>query len=150
MTKSSELFNFTPISSTIQEKWLSSSLIPHWFPHIRRSKGCIIIASGNDRISGNFWGRKLSQIGEKIRFSLRKLSWIAHFCRAKECHAQNFAEKTFAYSHKTTKFTKVFSLESFLLYGIFNCSSVGAPPHKTSMPGFDYGWLYESVCLLRC
>ena len=26
--------------------------------------------------------------------------------------------KTFAYSHKTAKFTKVFSFESFLLYGI--------------------------------
>ena len=29
-----------------------------------------------------------------------------------------FAEKTFAYSHKTAKFVKVFSLKSFPLYGI--------------------------------
>ena len=33
---------------------------------------------------------------------------------------QNFAEKTFVNSHKTTKFEKVFSLESFPLYGIDN------------------------------
>ena len=55
----------------------------------------------------------------KIRFSQRKLSWIARFYNAKECHAPNFVEKTFAYSHKTVKFAKVFSLESFLLYGTF-------------------------------
>ena len=30
----------------------------------------------------------------------------------------NFVEKTFANSHKTTKFTKVFSLESFPLYSM--------------------------------
>jgi len=30
---------------------------------------------------------------------------------------QNFMEKTFTNSHKTAKFTTVFSLESFLLYG---------------------------------
>ena len=29
-----------------------------------------------------------------------------------------FVDKTFAYSHKTTKFMKIFSLESFPLYGI--------------------------------
>ena len=37
---------------------------------------------------------------------------------AKRCHAPNFAEKTFVNSYKTSKFTKAFSLESFLLYGI--------------------------------
>ena len=31
---------------------------------------------------------------------------------------QTIAEKTFADRHKTAKFTKVFSLESFPLYGI--------------------------------
>ena len=30
----------------------------------------------------------------------------------------NFAEKTFVNSHKVSKFAKVFSLESFLLYSI--------------------------------
>ena len=32
----------------------------------------------------------------------------------------NFVKKTFANSLKTAKFAKVFSLESFLLYGIMN------------------------------
>ena len=65
------------------------------------------------RIAGNFWGRKLV----KIRFSRRKLSQIAQFCSTKGRHATNFAGKTFAYSHKTAKFTKVFSLESLPLHG---------------------------------
>ena len=42
---------------------------------------------------------------------------LACFCRAKDTMPTNFAEKTFANSHKTVKFTKVFSLESFSLYG---------------------------------
>ena len=62
---------------------------------------------------------KLSRESElvKIRFLRRKLSRTARFCRAKGCHAPNFAEKTFVCSHKTAKFAKVFSLESFPLYG---------------------------------
>ena len=48
-----------------------------------------------------------------------KLLRIVRFCCAttKGCHAPNFTEKTFAYSHKTAKFMKVFSFESFHLYG---------------------------------
>ena len=33
-------------------------------------------------------------------------------------HAQNFVEKTFTGSSQTAKFVSVFTLESFLLYGI--------------------------------
>ena len=44
-------------------------------------------------------------------------SRIAHFCSAKGRHTPNFEEKTFVYSHKITKFAKVFSLKSFPLYG---------------------------------
>ena len=40
--------------------------------------------------SRKLWGRKLSQIGEKIWFSWRKLSWIAHFCHTKEHHTPKF------------------------------------------------------------
>ena len=43
---------------------------------------------------------------------------VAHFCQTRRRHALNFAAKTFMYSHKTAKFAKVFSLESFPLYGI--------------------------------
>ena len=68
------------------------------------------------RIAGNFRGRKLSRIGENMIFA-EKLSRIAHFCHAEGRHVPNFAEKTFACSHKTAKFAKVFSLECFPLYG---------------------------------
>ena len=37
------------------------------------------------RIVGNFWGRKLLWIGEKIQFLRRKLSRIAHLCCTKGC-----------------------------------------------------------------
>ena len=50
---------------------------------------------------------------EKMRYS-----WSAHLSRTKEYHVPNFAKKTFTNNHKTTKFAKVFSLESFPLYGI--------------------------------
>ena len=53
-----------------------------------------------------------------MQFLLRKFSRIARFCHAKGHHTPNFAEKNFVYSHKTAKFTKVFSLESFLLYDV--------------------------------
>ena len=49
---------------------------------------------------------KTSRIGD---FLWRKLLQIAHFCHAKRRHTPNFAEKTFANSHKTVKFTKVSS-----------------------------------------
>ena len=78
------------------------------------------------RIVGNF--RELV----KIRFSRRKHLRIARFCLAKGCHTPKFVEKTFAYSHKTAKFTKVFSLKSFLLYGT-------CPEHSTYSFAFEDG-----------
>ena len=74
--------------------------------------------------SGKLSREKTFADWQKIRFSRRKLSWIACLCRAKECHAPNFTEKTFANSHKTTKFAKVFSLESFPLYSSFSPADV--------------------------
>ena len=55
-------------------------------------------------IAGNFHFCELVN----IRFSQRKLLRIACFCSTKGRHAPNFAKKTFAYSHKTAKFAKVF------------------------------------------
>ena len=43
---------------------------------------------------------------------------IARLCRAKECHAPNFTEKTFAKTTKPQDSRKFFSFESFPLYGI--------------------------------
>ena len=49
----------------------------------------------------------------------RKLSWIAPFCHVNACHIPpKFCGETFANSHKTAKFAKVFSLKSFPPYGI--------------------------------
>ena len=56
----------------------------------------------------------------KIRFSRRKLSQIACFCSTKGATPPNFAEETFVNSHKTMKFVKVLSLESFPLYGTWD------------------------------
>jgi len=42
------------------------------------------------------------------------------FAAPKDAKPPNFMEKTFADSHKTAKFVKVFSLESFPLYGILS------------------------------
>ena len=38
-------------------------------------------------------------------------------CATKGCHTPYFVEKTFANSHKTSKFAKVFTLKRFPLYG---------------------------------
>ena len=49
--------------------------------------------------------------------SQRKHSRIARLCQPPmDAMSPNFAEKTYVNSHKTSKFAKVFSLESFPLY----------------------------------
>ena len=71
-------------------------------PSTEKDLACNII------IVGNFCGRKLFVNWWKIRFSQRKLSQIA--CTTKDATMDpmhpNFAEKTFANSHKTSKFAK--------------------------------------------
>ena len=69
-------------------------------------------------MAGNFQGRKLSRIGEKYDFRGENFHRLLACAVPKDATHPNFMEKTFANSHKTTKFAKVFSLESFLLYGI--------------------------------
>jgi len=70
-------------------------------------------------IAENFRGRKLLWIGEKDDFCGENFHRLLAFAVPKDATPQNFVEKTFANSHKTTQFTKVCSLESFPLYG--NC-----------------------------
>ena len=69
------------------------------------------------RIAGNFRGRKLSQIGEKYNFRGENFRGYLTFAAPKDATLPKFAEKTFANSHKNTQFVKLFSLESFPLYG---------------------------------
>ena len=78
------------------------------------------MAHNNYRLAENFRGRKVSRIGEKYNFHGENFCGLLTFAVPKDTTPPNFAEKTFANSHKTTKFAKVFSLESFLLYSITN------------------------------
>ena len=71
----------------------------------------------NYRIAGNFRGRKLSWIGEKYDFRGENFHGLLACAAPKDATPPNFTEKTFTNSHKTAKFAKVFSLESFPLYG---------------------------------
>ena len=65
------------------------------------------------------YSRKLSREWWKIDFSGEKTFADCSLVSPKQnATCSNFAEKTFANSHKTSKFAKVFSLESFPLYGI--------------------------------
>ena len=71
-------------------------------------------------VAGNFQGRRLLQSGEKYIFRGENLRGLLAFAVLKDATPLNFAEKTFANSQKTTKFAKVFSLESFrYIYGMF-------------------------------
>ena len=53
----------------------------------------------------------------EIRFSQRKTFTDCSVVPPMDATPPNFMKKTFPNSHKTSKFVKVFSLESFLLYG---------------------------------
>ena len=55
---------------------------------------------------------------EFVRFLQENFYGLLAFAAPKDAMPPNFAEKTFTNSHKIAKFTKVFSLESFPLYGI--------------------------------
>ena len=59
------------------------------------------------------------RIGEKYDFAEKNFRGLLAFAVLTDATPPNFTETTFADSHKTAKFTKVFSLESFLLYSIF-------------------------------
>ena len=70
------------------------------------------------RIAGSFRGRKLSQIDEKYDFYRENFCGLLTCAVPKDATPPNFAEKTFANSHKS------FSLKSFPLYGISLVQSV--------------------------
>ena len=68
------------------------------------------------------------------------------FAVPKDTMLPNFTEKTFANSHKTAKFAKVFSLESFPLYGM--CAKVLPQYHRCSEGGVNV-MIMEAVKWLR-
>ena len=74
-----------------------------------------------------------------------RFSRLLAFAKPKDTAPPNFAEKTFANSHITVKFAKVFSLESFLLYGIPQAIVCHALFRKQPLPDL-LSWLIGS-CL---
>ena len=67
--------------------------------------------------SGTFAGENFHELVESTIFT-EKTFTDCSLVLPKDAMPLNFTEKTFAISHKTSKFVKVFSLESFPLYGI--------------------------------
>ena len=70
-------------------------------------------------IVGNFRRRKLSRMGEKKQQQIftEKTFADSSLVLTKDTMALNFAEETFANSHKTSKFMKILPLKSFPLHG---------------------------------
>ena len=68
------------------------------------------------RIAENFRGRTL--LRKNTIFVEKTFADCSLLLRQRMPCLPNFMEKTFANHHKTTKFAKVFSLESFPLYGM--------------------------------
>ena len=66
------------------------------------------------RIAENFQRRKCLRIGDFYR---EKFHRLLTFATSEDTTPQNFTEKAFTNSHKTMKFTNIFSFESFPLYG---------------------------------
>ena len=64
------------------------------------------------RIAGNFRKRKLSRIAEKCDFREENFGDCSLLLCQKDATLPNFREKTFANSHTTVKFVKVFSLKT--------------------------------------
>ena len=111
MSEAKDMFvQLTNSRNESQMKWINNmeanSWVKLWWASLLTEKhGCKL------PYSGKLLREKTFANWRKIRFSRRKLSQIAQFCCAKGCHAPNFAEETFVYSHKTAKFAK----KSFLL-----------------------------------
>ena len=67
-------------------------------------------------VGENFRGRKLLRIGEKYNFCGENFRGLLAFAAPKDTTPQNFAEKTFANSHKIYSSSKVSLLPSILRF----------------------------------
>ena len=65
-------------------------------------------------------GRKSRKLSRAKTFANWRFRGLLAFTVPKNATPPNIVKKTFTNSHKTAKFAKVFSLESFLLYGTFS------------------------------
>ena len=71
------------------------------------------------RIAGNFRGRKCLRIGEKYDLHGEHFRKLLACATPMDTTPPTFTENTFANSHKTVNFVKVFSLKSFPLYSMY-------------------------------
>ena len=84
-----------------------------------KSPFIFILLNSKYRIAETFWGENFHVLEKSTVFTEKTFTDCLLVPCPKMPRSQiYFAEKTFANSHKTMKFAKVFSLESFLLYGI--------------------------------
>ena len=90
------------------------TLWPQYAPLVHYINYCIAV---------NFRGRKLSRIHRKWEFHGENFHGLLETKHKWVRHAQNFVEKAFADGSRTSKFAKVFSLESLPLCG--NCMIAG-------------------------
>ena len=87
------------------------------------------------RIAGNFRGKKLRKQGV-WRFRRENFSgFILYTGYGLRAHAM-FAKKTFTNGLRSAKFSKVFSLESFPLYGNMRCTKLMIPSHHRAASEF--------------
>ena len=73
--------------------------------------------------NGKLLRGKTLRIDEKYNFHGEKFHGLLALAAPKDTTPPNFAEKTFANSHKTVKFAKVSPSKSFPLYGILDRNS---------------------------
>ena len=71
---------------------------------------CLLRLSYSGKLSRE---KTFARISEKYDFCGENFHRLLTFAVPKDTPPQNFAEKMFTNSHKTVKFAKVFSLESF-------------------------------------
>ena len=102
-------------------------------------------------IVGNLRGRKLLWIGEKCDFCRENFRGLLACAVPKDATPPNFMEKTFANSHKTAKFVKVFSLESFPLYNTHTHRQVQSrSPLRCPVTSYNYVYSLLSRLYITC
>ena len=86
--------------------------------HVTLNKAHMHLTVGRTIQRETFEGEKLSRIGENYDYCRENFRGLVACALPKDTTPPNFTEKTFVNSHKTAKFTIVFSLKIFPLYGI--------------------------------
>ena len=78
---------------------------------------CLWVWSKKIPYSGKLEGENFRELVKNMIFAEKTFADCSYLLRQRRPRPKVCAEKTFAYSHKTAKFAKFFSLEGFPLYG---------------------------------